>query len=239
MADSDSSLDILGAKPLAEAVNTVTNATTVGVGAFLSLICLPAAEEFGFFLKDKVSAWRARNAEAIAVRAEVIFEAFPNASDRHAHPRIIGGILEKGSWADDEEVQGMWAGLLASSCTESGKSQENLIYMNLLGQLTPSQARLIAYACSGATKFKSETGLLLAQKFTPSIEEIFEASGTSDLYVLDLEVDHLREIGLLAIGSGLSPHENQPCLLTPSAMALQLHVRCNGHVGSPIEYFHL
>ena len=239
MADSDRSLDILGAKPLAEAANTVTTAVTVGAGAFLSRICLPAAEEFGLLLKDKVSAWRARNAEAIAERAAVMFEALPNPASRHAHPRIVCGIIENGSWTDDEDIRGMWAGLLATSCTASGKSQENLIYMNLLAQLTTSQARIISYSCAEATKFKSETGLLLAQEFTSSIEQIVEASGTRDLHVLDLEVDHLRELGLLDTRSGLSPHSNRPCRLTPSAIALQLHVRCNGHVGSPVDYFKL
>ena len=239
MADSDRSLDILGAKPLAEAANTITTAATAGAGAFLSRICLPAAEEFGLLLKDKVSAWRAKNAEAIAERAALMFEALPNSAQRHAHPRIVGGVLENGSWVDDEDVRGMWAGLLATSCTESGKSQENLIYMNLLAQLTTSQARIISYACTTATKFKSETNLLLAQTFSTSIESIVGASGTNDLHVLDLEVDHLREIGLLNTGSGLSPNANQPCRLTPSTIALQLHVRCSGHVGSPIDFFKL
>ncbi|MDO9253482.1 hypothetical protein [Hydrogenophaga sp.] len=239
MAESDRSLDILGAKPLAEAANTVTTAAAAGAGAFLSRICLPAAEEFGLLLRDKVSAWRARNAEAIAERAAIIFEELPNSAARHAHPRIVGGILENGSWADDEDVRGMWAGLLATSCTESGRSQENLIFMNLLAQLTTSQARIISFACTNAEKYKSETGLLLTQDFYPTIEQIIEASGIRDLHVLDLEVDHLREIGLLDMQSGLSPAKIQPCRLTPSAIALQLHVRCNGHVGSPTDYFNL
>ena len=239
MADSDRSLDILGAKPLAEAANTVTTAAIAGAGAFLSRICLPAAEEFGLLLRDKVSAWRAKNAAAIAERAAVMFEALPNSEARHAHPRIVGGIIENGSWTDDEDIREMWAGLLATSCTESGRSQENLIYLNLLAQLTTSQARIISFACIAAMKFKSETGLLLAQDFSTEIEQIIKASGTTDLHILDLEVDHLREIGLLDIQSGLSPHTNIPCRLTPSAMALQLHVRCNGHIGSPLDYFKL
>lgn len=47
-------LDVLGIKPVAEAVNTVTKGTVEGASAFLSRICLPAAEEFGFLLQDKV-----------------------------------------------------------------------------------------------------------------------------------------------------------------------------------------
>lgn len=73
VAEPDKSLDVLGIKPVAEAINTVTQATTAGAGAFLSRICLPAAEEFGLLLRDKVSAWRAKNALAITVQAEEMF----------------------------------------------------------------------------------------------------------------------------------------------------------------------
>src|SRR5436190_421992 len=57
----DNSLDILGVKPIGEAINTVVKGTVEGAAAFLGRICLPAAEEFGLFLRDKVSNWRTKN----------------------------------------------------------------------------------------------------------------------------------------------------------------------------------
>ncbi len=93
MADSDKSLDILGAKPLAEAAKTASDATIRGIGEFLSRICLPAAEEFGLLVRDKVSAWRSNNALALAAKAEALVDAQGRSSDLHAHPRIVGGIL--------------------------------------------------------------------------------------------------------------------------------------------------
>ncbi len=70
MTDDNKSLDILGIKPIADSVNTVTKGTVDGASAFLSRICLPAAEEFGLLLRDKVSAWRSNNAIAIAHKAK-------------------------------------------------------------------------------------------------------------------------------------------------------------------------
>lgn len=239
MPESDKSLDVFGIKPVSEAISTVTHATTAGAGAFLSRICLPAAEEFGLLLRDKVSAWRAHNAVVIATKAEAMFGALPKLGDRHAHPRIVGAIIENGSWVDEDRVQGMWAGLLASACTESGRSQENLIFVSLLAQLTTSQAKTLSFACSNAKKYKSETGLLLANEFSVEVEEIIAVSGTTDIHVLDLEVDHLRGLGVLDMQSSLSAHSGQPATLTPSAMGLQLYVRCEGYVGSPLEYFNL
>jgi len=41
---------------LAEAINTVTTSVVGGAEAFLGRICLPAAEEFGLLLRDRVHA---------------------------------------------------------------------------------------------------------------------------------------------------------------------------------------
>lgn len=239
MPDHDRSLDLLGTKPIAEAINTTTTAVTSGAGAFLSRICLPVAEEFGLLLQDKVRAWRSRNAEEIAQRASLMVDKLPNSELRRAHPRIVGAILSSGSWSDDPDIHSMWAGLLATACTMSGRSQENLIYVNLLTQLTSSEARIIRFACERVTKKKSPTGLLLSDLLEVTVEDIMTASGTEDLHVLDLEVDHLREIGLLSPDSGLSPYESYKPRLTPSTIALQLYVRCSGYIGSPLDYFEL
>ncbi len=239
MADSDKSLDILGAKPLAEAAKTASDATIRGIGEFLSRICLPAAEEFGLLVRDKVSAWRSNNALALAAKAEALVDAQGRSSDLHAHPRIVGGILEHGSWSEDDEVQGMWAGLLATACTASGKAQENLIYVNYLAQITTSQAKILNHACEAATKVKSESGLLMSERYSCPISQVAVISGTEDLHAIDLELDHLRSIGLLDSQSGLMEDLATIAFVTPSAVGLQLYVRCQGYVGSPVEYFGL
>ena len=40
-----------------------------GAAAFLSRVCLPAAEEFGRALRDRISAWRAKNAAQVLNKA--------------------------------------------------------------------------------------------------------------------------------------------------------------------------
>jgi hypothetical protein len=239
MTESDKSIDVFGTKPLAEATKTVVDTTVHGVAEFLGRICLPAAEEFGLLLRDKVGAWRARNALALTLKAKDMIETRGDEEGRHAHPRIVGGILEHGSWSDDDEVQGMWAGLLASACTKTGRAQENLIYMNYLAQITTSQAKTLTFACESARKYKSSSGLLLAQRFVCSVSEITMICGNEDLHSMDLELDHLRSLGLIDSYSGLNPNDAAEAYLTPSAIALQLYVRCQGYVGSPVDYFGL
>ena len=59
--EEEKSLDLMGIKPVAKAVEKATDKTVDGLGSFFGAICMPAAEEFGLLLKDKVAAYRQRN----------------------------------------------------------------------------------------------------------------------------------------------------------------------------------
>jgi hypothetical protein len=62
MSDKErDSLDVLGLKSYGDAINTVAKGSVEGVGAFLGKICLPAAEEFGLLLRDKIAYYRTVN----------------------------------------------------------------------------------------------------------------------------------------------------------------------------------
>ena len=148
MVDEKSkSIDLLGIKPVADSVNTITKGAVDGAGAFLSRICLPAAEEFGFLIRDKVSNWRAKNALSVISKAEKKFNKASVSEKSSAHPRLVISIIENGSWPDDDLVQNMWAGLLASSCSPANDDESNLIFVNFLAQMTSSEAKIwITYA---------------------------------------------------------------------------------------------
>src|SRR5262245_259672 len=135
----DKSLDVLGLKPISDAINKITSAAVDGANAFLSRICLPAAEEYGLYLRDKVHHWRTQNMLAVTQKAEATMVMAGLSDNVHAHPRLISTILDQGSWIEDAKVQEMWGGLLASSCTESGDDDSNLLFIDLLGSLTKLQ----------------------------------------------------------------------------------------------------
>src|SRR5438046_870375 len=80
----------------------------------------------------------------------------------HAHPRLVQKIINESSWVEDEFVQDMWVGLLASACTESGNDDSNLVFTNLLSSLTRIQARILNHACVNATKRTPDGQLIMA-----------------------------------------------------------------------------
>ncbi len=230
--------DLLGIAPVGRAIERVSDSVLSGAEALLGKICLPAAEEFGLLLRDKVSRWRQQNVLSTVAKAQPLLEAAA-AENRHAPPRLIMEGLNHASWADREEVQQMWAGLLASCCTAGGDDDSNWIFINLLGQLTAMQAGILKAACEAATKIVQPNGLIAAHALSRTADELVALTGCTDVQRIDRELDHLRALGLIEAGflggSGKPPLAD----IHPTPLALHLYVRAQGSLQSPAEYFGL
>ncbi len=147
-------------------------------------------------------------------------------NNTHAHPRILGRIVESGSWVDDDYVQELWAGLLAASCTPDGKDESNLIFVNLLGQMTALQAVILKISCEQANKSVDRNGLVFATTHLTDLIPFQAACGCTDLPRLDRELDHLRSLGLFQGGVIQFGDEVD---LTPTSLGLHFYMRCKGY----------
>lgn len=92
---------------LVKPLDTATQGIVDAAGAFLSRICLPAAEEFSLLLRDQVSSWRTLNAARIAQKAEKKLSELGTTESKRAHPRLVWATLDNGSWNADDDLQGM------------------------------------------------------------------------------------------------------------------------------------
>ncbi len=234
---SGGSLDVA---PYSQAVAIIAQSAVDGAGSFLSRICNPAAEEFGLFLRDKVRDWRASNAVKIVLKSEEIYEKYLPGENLYAHPRLVMKAIEEGSWVEDEKVQEMWAGLLSSACSEDGKDETNLIFMNLLSQITSAQASILDYAGETCKKHVSADGFLYSDRLQLELKELIEVANVSDIHRLDRELDYLRDVGLISkvFGGGFGIHSAKADV-TPSTLALHMYARCNGYNGSPVDFYGL
>jgi len=207
-----------------------------GASKFLGKISHTSAKEFGPLFNDNVSSHRSKNAIKITTKAQEMLGQHLKNQKLNAHPRIIYSTIENGSWAKDEFLQDLWAGLLASSCSLDGKDEGNLILVGLLSQLTTSQARLIKYVCETTTPFKNSGGWIESQDLIVEADDLKEIMRLDDLHQIDRELDHLRCLGLIVSGFiGNSTKAD----VTPLALGLQLYVRSQGFTGSPIDFFEL
>lgn len=232
MINSNSN-DIFGIRPFGEAAKILVDKSFDGLGAFLSSICLPACEEVGLLLRDQVRTWRFANVANMLTKAKGKLDFIDGEIQLKAHPRVAMSIIENASVVDDEILQEWWAGLFASSCTEDGRDDQNLVFSNLLKQLTVLQVKLLGYCCINCIKSRYPNGLILCRdKIQMDIDKIIEITGVDDMYRIDREIDHLGYLGLLTSGafsySGFIVDEKQLIAdLIPSSLGLNLFYKAN------------
>jgi hypothetical protein len=238
MADETTSRDLLGLAPYGESIKILSQGLVDGASTFLGKICSPAAEELGLIFRDRLRFYRTVQAVQILAKAEVKLKS-KNQDGRRVHPRIAGAVIEHGSWTDDDQVQEMWAGLLSSGCTEDGRDDGNMMFVDLLNRLNSSQARLVKWICEYCPKICSPLGLVTAQFVNIPVASLFAAAGHEDFQRLDREVDHLRALDL--IDGGLDPEAVTPVCegTAPTSLALNLYIRCSGSRAAPAEFFGL
>lgn len=226
MSDEKPESDMMGLRPCGEAIKIGAEAV---VGAIRS-VCKPASEELGLLLKDRVSYWRTCQMIALGEKFRAKMEAKGSPSESLSAPaRIVMKVFEEGSWVEDNNIQNMWAGLLASSCTEDGTDDSNLIFINMLSQMTAPEARLFEFVSRSAVESLLER---LGSKVIARVDDLITVAKTPDRLVLQRAFEHLASLGLLQYG-GLG---EDVCTIYPHDAGLHLYVRCQGHLGSPADF---
>lgn len=232
--------DLLGIKPLGETAKAVVDKTLSGVGCFLATVCLPAFEELGMMFQDNVRTWRLRNILNVLEKAEGRLMFQDNKIQLKANPKVALSIIDNASRVEDEILQDWWAGLFASSCTEDGRDDQNLVFANLLSGLTSFEVKLLSYCCVNCKKCIFPNKLIVANDdFRLSIDEIIKITDVQDVRRIDREIDHMISIGLFAsqgvfgISGFVVDEEQMIARLTPSALALNLYYKANAVNVSP------
>lgn len=238
MENDNKSLDILGIKPISNALDTTVTKTFAGIEAFLKSVCEPALEEVGLMLRDKFRYWRLNNILKMLEKAEGKLHFDGTDLKIHAHPRVALAIIENSSLNDNNEIQELWAGLFASSCTLTGQDDENLIFVDLLKQLTTVEAKILEYACKNSQKILFKNGLIMGKDLNVTFAFLTQLTGVNDVYRIDRELDHLRSLELLGQDGGfLAEGQELIADISASALALNLYVRCQGSLLSVAEFW--
>jgi len=100
----------------------------------------PMAEEIGLLMADTIKVYRVKNWLKVAEKTQALLgkaKLPPTA----VPPRLFLPILEAASLENDESLQELWAGLLASASQESDSLSPSFI--ETLKQLTPAEAKVL------------------------------------------------------------------------------------------------
>ncbi len=240
----DNSFDPLGLKALGETGHEVTDATIKGVSGFLATVCKPCCEEFGLMLKDKVRQWRLNNIAKVIEKSHNKLSFENGELNLIANPRVGLSIMEECSIVDDEELQDLWAGLFASSCTPDGRDDSNMNFVDLIKRMSSVEARILKYGCEHAPKEIYPNRLIVASEISVSFPQLISIAGTDDIYRLDSELDHMRSIMLLNHsslfrrgGGFVAGDKTLKADITPSPLGLNLYYKTHAINSTPEEFW--
>ncbi|RAJ25009.1 Abi-alpha family protein [Pedobacter cryoconitis] len=231
------SVDLFGIAPYGETVKLFVEKSFDGVSAILSRVCLPATEEFGLYLKDKVRHWRLKNIIEMVEKADKKID-FTN-NELTIHPRIMNDFLESGSLCEKEELQDMWAGLLVASANPAA-DETNLLFTNILKNLTPTQAKMINNVCENCKVFDygESNSTLVGKKYILLVDELCKLTGIDDVYQLHAEMSILKSNNLFGLKTGAEANsEPQAIAFYPSLFLLNFYSKTQGYKGDLKNFY--
>ena len=244
MLDKMESKDLFGIEPIGEMGLEATKASIKGISSFLDVVFKPGLQELGFLFRDEVRRWRLNNILKVLEKAKGKLDFDGQQLNLTANARVGLSIMEESSSVDNEELQDLWAGLFASSCTSDGRDDSNMNFVDLLRRMSTVEARILDYACKNSKKYVYPNKLILAESLSVSFDTLVKITGTDDIYRLDSELDHMRSIELLPHGNffegggGFSVGDDQlDADISPSPLALNLYFRTHSTGISPIEFW--
>ena len=137
--------DLLGITPNSKDGSEATKAAIKGVSSFLEKVFKPGLEELGQIFKDEIRYWRLKNILSMLNLAKGKLEFDGKELSLTANARVGLAIMEECSSVDNEELQNLWAGLFASSCTPDGKDDSNMNFVDLLRRMSSVEAKIIDF----------------------------------------------------------------------------------------------
>lgn len=229
---------IKSAVPQTEPEDVVREFRLAAALAFIQRLSPCATDQVRVLMRRGLSNFRLESAIEIALHAEELL-AFERDGERsQTDPAVVLRILEDGSWAESVWIQHYWAGLLATACASGESAQSHLKLVSLLSQLTTIQARIFSGSCQLADKTVDQNGDVLVHPLTCSSAKLVQIADTHDRVHIERDIQHLTELGLIekSVKWKFFSLLDQ-AVITPTALSLELYVRCHGHRRGAREFF--
>lgn len=156
---------------------------------FLDKLIIPAVEETGLLLKDKVTLWKFKNQVKMLNKAKSYCEKY-NVNPKTISLKLLCPLLDYSSLEEDEELQDKWA-ILLTNMVDSKQNIENHVFPYILSQISSNEFAFLEdvfdYKIVRQTKLKEELKLFLESK--PEILEKIQ----KEVSKLDEKITKIKE----------------------------------------------
>lgn len=134
------------AKAVQEVAKTTSNALdkAAELSRFLAKVVGPAIEDLGAIAKQYTEYWKLRNALSLQEKFERVLAERGNPALTSLSLRVGLPLLDAAVTEDEEQLQTLWANLLASAMSETEVSAVTKTYVEILKQIDIVDAEFIA-----------------------------------------------------------------------------------------------
>lgn len=188
----------------------------------------------GAMLADQVYLWQWTNRIKIAHRAKELLNQ-NNVAEKVLPPGFLIPLLDKIGYVYQPALQKMWAGLLASACSDDETDETNLIFLNILSQISSSQAKIISLPFIVGKYNPYQHDGMEYTTIEKERSELIDYAGLTNWGILRRELDHLYSLGLVSHSTGSNPEVSYVRLRYEEA-AIRLYMRCQGYTGTLSEF---
>ncbi len=157
---------------------------------FIEKMIGPACEEFGLAISDNVKYWRFKNKIDITLKAKKFLES-KGIEPKQVEPKIVIPLLESGSMENNDDLQTMWAALLANAADPTSAKKITPSFIEILKQLSSAEVKLLnqmhvlVSKKSNVEKLKMTFDKKKIMQFLSATSEQFDFM-TSNLYRLGI-----------------------------------------------------
>jgi hypothetical protein len=211
---------------------------------FLRVISVPAESELKLIASDNIREWKLSNATSVFMKAKELAERAKDSLEGTVDPKVALSVIENASNEKEPELQEMWAGLFVSSIGDD-PNDHNLIYTNILRQLTLHEARIIKYMCQNCSVTYPKGGLPMINGKSLYANDFVQFTGLMDISYFESLIAHINSLRLNKIIWGATgeifrfmDNKNDYVIhLIPTVLCLNLYLKCIGYKGNIDEYY--
>ncbi len=98
--------------------------------------------QLGLIIEDKLKFKRYKNQVDILIKTKEFIKD-KQLSPNEIKPKFLADFFENCSWEDDENIQELWARLLAKALTIKDSANETIMYLHILRQLSPKEVEIL------------------------------------------------------------------------------------------------
>ena len=184
-----------GMKPFSDLIRTVLG---------------PAAEEAGAMFQEHVRSYRIQRQIRLWAQTQKALEAL-GVKPRQVPLRLLAPIIENASVEDDDDLQDIWANLLANAAGSEGVAEVHPSFPGILKDFTPQDAKFLDSLYGSALQMgKGE------HRKSPANEVVFDLGVARAVYArigdkknAKLSMDLFERHGLIRTKYGLTKYSNE------------------------------